>query len=497
MTEAKSVTANFAPLCYTLTTAVAPAGRGSISANPAPNCGTQYTHGTAVELTATANTGYAFANWSGDAAGTTSPVSVTMDGAKAVTANFDPLCYTLTTAVVGSGTIDADPALNCNGTQYRHDTVVALTATANEGYTFAGWSGAATGTDNPVSVTMTGAKSVTADFTLNQYTLNVIKPGAGSGTVSSSPPGIDCGATCSAPYDYNTSVTLTATPAIGSTFLGWAGSCSGMGSCVVTMSSARSVSATFADTTVPTVTGVTSSLANGNYKAGQVVPVQVTFSESVTVSGTPQVTLSTGSPATTAVDYVSGSGTSTLIFNYTVAAGNTSADLDYAATTSLALNGGPSWYVALNNATLTLATPGDAGSLGANKDIVVDTTAPAVTVTTFPTVDNTNQAAVTLAGACEDDLAISLAVTDAGSAHTVNAFPTCSAGAWSSTLDLTTLDDGTLTATATQTDAAGNLGAGTLTATNLAHALAQVIAETTLTGTLAELTVCSRRVSRQ
>ncbi|MEK7103751.1 MAG: hypothetical protein AAB870_05370, partial [Patescibacteria group bacterium] len=80
----------------------------------------------------------------------------------------------------------------------------------------------------------------------------------------------------------------------------------------------------------PTVTGVTSSLANGSYTVGQVIPIQVNFSEAVTVTGTPQLTLSTGSPATTAVNYSSGSGTSTLTFNYTVAAGNTSADLDYA-----------------------------------------------------------------------------------------------------------------------------------------------------------------------
>ena len=47
-----------------------------------------------------------------------------------------------------------------------------------------------------------------------------------------------------------------------------------------------------------------------------------------------------------------------LTFNYTVAAGNTSADLPYAATTSLALNGGTIRDVAANNATLTRATPG-------------------------------------------------------------------------------------------------------------------------------------------
>ena len=74
------------------------------------------------------------------------------------------------------------------------------------------------------------------------------------------------------------------------------------------------------DTTAPTVSNVTSTLADGSYKAGQVVPVTVTFNEPVTVTGTPQLTLSTGSPATTAVNYTSGSGSATLTFAYTVAA---------------------------------------------------------------------------------------------------------------------------------------------------------------------------------
>ena len=112
---------------------------------------------------------------------------------------------------------------------------------------------------------------------------------------------------------------------------------------------------------------------------GQVVPVTVTFSEAVTVTGTPQLTLSTGSPATTAVNYTSGSGTATLTFNYTVATGNTSADLDYAATTSLGLNGGTIRDAATNNATLTLPRLAAAGSLAANKNIVIDTTAPTLT----------------------------------------------------------------------------------------------------------------------
>jgi PKD repeat protein len=92
---------------------------------------------------------------------------------------------------------------------------------------------------------MTAARSVTATFNTVSYALSVSKSGAGSGTVSSSPAGISCGSTCSANYASGTSVTLTAAAAAGSTFAGWSGACSGTGNCTVSMSAARSVTATF------------------------------------------------------------------------------------------------------------------------------------------------------------------------------------------------------------------------------------------------------------
>lgn len=74
------------------------------------------------------------------------------------------------------------------------------------------------------------------------------KAGTGSGTVTSNPAGVDCGTDCTEANVSGTSVTLTATPVAGSTFAGWSGSCTGTGSCVVSMTVARSVTATF-DTT--------------------------------------------------------------------------------------------------------------------------------------------------------------------------------------------------------------------------------------------------------
>ena len=146
------------------------------------------------------------------------------------------------------------------------------------------------------------------------------------------------------------------------------------------------------DTTAPTVSGVTSSTANGSYKAGATVSIQVNFSEPVTVTGTPQLALNSGAT----VNYASGSGTSTLTFTYTVAGGENSADLDYNATTSLTLNGGTIKDAATNNATLTLAAPGAAGSLGNAKAIVIDTTAPTVSGVTSSTADGSYKAGATV-----------------------------------------------------------------------------------------------------
>ncbi len=131
------------------------------------------------------------------------------------------------------------------------------------------------------------------------------------------------------------------------------------------------------DTTVPTVSSVSSTTDNGSYKAAEVIPITVTFSEDVTVTGTPSLTLETGT-SDAVVDYSSGTGTSVLTFNYTVASPHTSSDLDYQATTSLALNAGTIQDAALNDATLTLVTPGQPTSLAANKALIIDTTVPTV-----------------------------------------------------------------------------------------------------------------------
>ncbi len=94
---------------------------------------------------------------------------------------------------------------------------------------------------------MSEAKSVTATFALEQHLLTVTKKGTGSGTVTSSPAGISCGATCSASFDHGTAVTLTGTPGAKTKAVAWSGcdSVNGENKCLVTMTSAKSVTATF------------------------------------------------------------------------------------------------------------------------------------------------------------------------------------------------------------------------------------------------------------
>ena len=97
----------------------------------------------------------------------------------------------------------------------------------------------------------------------------------------------------------------------------------------------------------------------------------------VTVTGTPQLTLETGT-TDAVVNYTSGSGSNTLTFAYTVAATDNAVDLDYSSTNALAINDATIIDAAGNAATLTLASPGSENSLGANKALFVNGSVPTI-----------------------------------------------------------------------------------------------------------------------
>ena len=142
------------------------------------------------------------------------------------------------------------------------------------------------------------------------------------------------------------------------------------------------------DTATPTVVSVNSDKSNGIYNVEDIIGITVNFSEAVVVTGTPQLTLETGTNDAV-VNYASGSGSNALLFYYTVASGHNSADLDYASTSALGLNGGSINDAAGNTSNLTLAAPGQTNSLGANKAIIIDTFSPTISAVTSTSSNGT------------------------------------------------------------------------------------------------------------
>jgi len=153
---------------------------------------------------------------------------------------------TVSRSGAGQGTVTSSPAgINCGSTcvaAFPSNSSVTLAASAVAGSVFAGWSGACAGTGSCV-VDMSGAKSVTATF--NRATVTLTVTPTGNGTITSSPAGINCPGTCTAPFTQFTSVTLNASPAAGQAFKGWAGACTGNGSCVIAMDQPTDVWASF------------------------------------------------------------------------------------------------------------------------------------------------------------------------------------------------------------------------------------------------------------
>lgn len=254
MTEARSVTATFNATGQILSVGKSGSGGGTVTSTPAGiNCGSTcsagFNSGATVTLSTSAASGSVFAGWSGDCTGTGSCM-LSMTQARSVTAAFNRISYnlTVTRAGSGSGTVASNPAgIDCGSScsaGYYSGTSVSLTATAAPGSRFAGWSGACTGTGS-CTVNMSQARNVTATFSLIAYNLLVTRGGSGSGTVTSNPAGISCGSSCTAPFNAGTTVTLSAAPAAGSTFVGWSGACTGSGNCTIGMTQTRNVTATF------------------------------------------------------------------------------------------------------------------------------------------------------------------------------------------------------------------------------------------------------------
>jgi hypothetical protein len=252
-----------------------------------------------VTLTEKPASGSTFTEWTGACTGSAETCTVTMSEAKSVGAKFGGTAKaivnpkTLTLAKVdngfetGFGTVKASglaceadctttAALYYGGvTEPKPKAAVTatLSAVAAAGSTFTGWSGCDTVTEGKCLVSMSSSKTVEAEFAaLPKNTLTLTKVGAGA--IKSKPKGVACGNTCSsaiASLPSDTTIVLSQKAATGSTFVEWSGACSGAGeTCTVTMSAAKSVTATFTTAVKPLVNPKTLTLTKAGSGYGTV-----------------------------------------------------------------------------------------------------------------------------------------------------------------------------------------------------------------------------------
>ena len=234
------------------------AGTGTVSSNPAginceQACSASFSSGTQVTLTASPTRNSFFAGWSGACSGT-GVCKVTMMQNLSVMASFSTSpVLTAALAGTGTGTVTSNPSgINCGQTcsaTFDPGASVTLTATAAANSSFAGWTGGNCSSSPTCLVTLSASEKVTAIFNLIQAApvLTVVPGGTGTGTVTSTPAGINCGQTCNASFPAGTQVTLTESPNTGSIFAGWAGGgCSGTSAtCILTLEANQQVTATF------------------------------------------------------------------------------------------------------------------------------------------------------------------------------------------------------------------------------------------------------------
>lgn len=263
LSASKQVTATFdssqgAPV---LNVRFAGTGTGTVTSNPggitcAPTCSASFSVGTQVTLTETPAANSSFVGWSGGGcSGSSTTCTVGLTVSTQVTATFNTNQAVLSVSVTGTGmgTVSSSPlGISCPTTcsaNFNTGTEVTLTESPATNSSFAGWSGACSGTASTCTVTLSASQQVTATFTATQSEplLTVSLGGTGTGTVSSSPSGISCPTTCSASFNAGTQVTLTETAGTGSSFAGWSGSgCSGTSAtCVLTLTASEQVTATF------------------------------------------------------------------------------------------------------------------------------------------------------------------------------------------------------------------------------------------------------------
>lgn len=253
------VTATFIQDHYSVTVHVVDEQGTPLAANlvtvSAPANPQGYVYNEVATLTAATDPMRPFVRWSGPTNSTNNPLTLAMQSNQVVTATFAseaavfyPLDLNVVDTnnqpIISGGAVQVAPAINPAG--YLSGTVVALTATTEPGWTFHGWSGALTGSTPSQTLTMNGAKSVTATFRQEHYPLTLLvvdqtgQPLANHGLVTVTNPANVLG------YIHGETATFTAGAKPGWRFLGWSGDLTGPeNSKTLTFTAPKTVIATF------------------------------------------------------------------------------------------------------------------------------------------------------------------------------------------------------------------------------------------------------------
>ncbi len=236
-------------------------GGGSIADNAGTiqctsNCNTSVAKDLVVQLSAQPQNGFVFQQWNGACSGS-GVCEVQMSSDRVVAAVFteqegEPERFTLNVSKVGNGNVSSDiSGIDCGSDcsqSFDEDTEVSLTAVADNGYMFESWSGACVG-NGSCDVLMSASRTVTANFeeivVINDYAVSVSV--VGSGSITSTPSGLNCDSNCEQVYTEGTQIELVATPDSGFVFDGWSGACSGTGNCSFTVTDTTSVTANFSE----------------------------------------------------------------------------------------------------------------------------------------------------------------------------------------------------------------------------------------------------------
>ncbi|BAP54962.1 hypothetical protein THII_0665 [Thioploca ingrica] len=255
----KSCTANFDLSSKTYILTVEKQGDGSVTSDPVGidcgnTCSKEYLVGTAIKLNAIPTGQSKSFSWSENCQN--GEVTLTADTKCQVTFTESPNpVLQINKSGDGNGTVTGTNNLNCGATctqTYLAESTVELTAIPDSNSGFVGWMGEGCAD----SFIITNDMNCTAIFeraifepNIDSYPLTVQLSGTGHGKVQSDPTGIDCDPKCTENYLSGTSVTLTALPAAGFTFIGWDGDCqTDKATTIVMMTEAKDCTAQFAPT---------------------------------------------------------------------------------------------------------------------------------------------------------------------------------------------------------------------------------------------------------